>query len=378
MADYPKISIVTPSYNQGKYLEKTILSVLEQGYPNLEYIIIDGGSTDESAEIIRKYADRLTYWVSEPDRGQSHAINKGFARATGDILGWLNSDDLYTHGALHRVACLDWKNIDFCYGEGYWVDADGLILERYPTIPPTKLTLKHCCTLCQPSVFYSRATYNSLGPLSVEYKNSFDYEYWFRAISKTKRFKYICHVQAFSRMHYENKTLSDKHGVYSENQKLIAEYYKEDDKELLQAQVDVIVVEYSKMREKRLSRSLDMAYEGFSWKNRTVDGWVNGSAKAVFKEKPINEIKWYAELYVPPCNLPVSVFFYNMYVTKKYECVKSGYYLVPLNDIIANTSKFTKPYVKIYADKISSPSDYLNSNDTRELGVLVNIVKRDS
>ena len=99
----PKISTVTPSFNQGKFLEKTILSVLEQGYPNLEYIIIDGGSSDESVDIIKKYADRLNYWVSEADRGQSHAINKGFERATGEIFGWLNSDDWYHPGALQAV-----------------------------------------------------------------------------------------------------------------------------------------------------------------------------------------------------------------------------------------------------------------------------------
>lgn len=96
----PKISIITPSYNQGKFLEKTILSVLEQGYPNLEYIIIDGDSKDESVEIIRKYADWLAYWISEPDRGQSYAINKGFERATGVFFGWLNSDDWYKEGVL--------------------------------------------------------------------------------------------------------------------------------------------------------------------------------------------------------------------------------------------------------------------------------------
>jgi len=101
---YPKISIITPSFNQGKYLEETIFSVLGQNYPNLEYIIIDGGSTDNSVDIIKKYENQLTYWISEPDNGQSHAINKGFMKATGGILAWLNSDDMYLPGVLDYVA----------------------------------------------------------------------------------------------------------------------------------------------------------------------------------------------------------------------------------------------------------------------------------
>jgi len=184
----PLISIVTPSFNQGKYLEKTILSVLEQGYPNLEYIIIDGGSTDESVEIIRKYADRLTYWVSEPDRGQSHAINKGFERASGEIFGWLNSDDYYHRGALREVAEQFIANPD----AGAVVGAGDMLVEETGAItlvesfPVTVNSLYGAVDrfFAQPSCFFSRQAWLDCGPLDESLHLAMDLDLWLKIARK--------------------------------------------------------------------------------------------------------------------------------------------------------------------------------------------------
>ncbi len=135
MAELPLVSIVTPSLNQGKFLEETIQSVLSQEYPKLEYLIVDGGSTDNSLEIIRKYADQLAWWVSEPDQGQTDAINKGFSHAKGQVLAWLNSDDSYLPGAVSSaVTCLQaYPEAAMVYGDANLVDEDGQILGRFPS-----------------------------------------------------------------------------------------------------------------------------------------------------------------------------------------------------------------------------------------------------
>jgi len=140
---WPKISIVTPSFNQGTYLEKTIRSVLLQGYPNLEYIIIDGGSTDQSVEIIKKYESWVDFWVSEEDRGQSHAINKGLEKATGELLGWLNSDDYFLPDALFKLArsYLEDSSVGAIYGQGHMVDEKGIIVYTPKLVPVTKESL---------------------------------------------------------------------------------------------------------------------------------------------------------------------------------------------------------------------------------------------
>lgn len=128
---WPKVSIVTPSYNQADFIEETIRSVLLQGYPNLEYIVVDGGSIDQSVDIIRKYEPWLSFWISEPDGGQTDALNKGFSQATGEILGWINSDDLYCPGALgHSVNILRQEEASFVYGGFYNINNRGNIIDK--------------------------------------------------------------------------------------------------------------------------------------------------------------------------------------------------------------------------------------------------------
>jgi glycosyltransferase involved in cell wall biosynthesis len=191
---WPRISIVTPSFNQGQFIEETIRSVLLQSYPNLEYIIIDGGSTDNTVEIIKKYERHINYWVSEKDRGQSHAINKGMARATGDVCGWLCSDDLLTNGALGLIGA------QFAKGSGCrWLT--GAAEAFYPEEGRRRLLqggLDAFDSLLdfsqygssghfvpQPSTFWEKTLWDDVGGLEETLHLAMDYELWLRFQEKT-------------------------------------------------------------------------------------------------------------------------------------------------------------------------------------------------
>lgn len=178
--DFPKISIVTPSYNQGQYLEETIRSVLDQGYPNLEYIIIDGGSTDNSVEIIQKYASRLTYWISEKDRGQTDALNKGVARCTGEVFGYLNSDDLLMPGSLERVA-RGWREGEtWIVGWSKYLESTG---GDWPyTVRPIGRHIDWFLhnPIPQQSSFWATQYFAQIGRFREDMHYCFDYEYWMR------------------------------------------------------------------------------------------------------------------------------------------------------------------------------------------------------
>jgi glycosyltransferase involved in cell wall biosynthesis len=233
------ISVITPSLNHCEFLEETIRSVISQeGNFKIDYIIMDGCSNDGSLSIIRKYESLLkdeqysinccgiTYrWLSEPDYGQTDAINKGFSIATGTLLGWLNSDDILLPGALDHIAKIDWKKYDLCYGQGRWISRDGKKISDYPTFRPDKYSLYFKCTLCQPAVYFSRETFDRLGKLSLEYNLSFDYEYWLRAVFSGEHFKRIPHMLAESRMYPDNKSLKNRRSAEWESWQLRKRYY---------------------------------------------------------------------------------------------------------------------------------------------------------
>lgn len=211
---WPKISIVTPSFNQGKYIEETILSVLSQNYPNLEYIIIDGGSTDNTIEIIKKYESRITYWVSEPDNGQSHAINKGLEKCTGIIFNWLNSDDWYMPGALFNVANAFINNSTALFVSGYenHVDQNGIVNLYTGTFLKSSIeeTIEFC-EVAQPSTFFKLDAIRKVHGVSEDLHYIMDGEMWIKLLLLYGQDNFIKldKVLVNFRLHPNSKTVSN-------------------------------------------------------------------------------------------------------------------------------------------------------------------------
>lgn len=205
----PLVSIITPSYNQAKYLEDTINSVLKQDYPALEYIIVDGASTDGSQEIIQQYAEQLDWWVSEPDQGQADAINKGFRKANGEIVAWLNSDDLYLPGTISAAVELFDKNPDvgMVYGDAVSADGNGRLLNELRFDLWDVEDFLQFKMICQPAVFMKKEILERVNYLDISYHFFLDHQLWIRLARET-RLLHSPQVWAVSRYHLEAKNIT--------------------------------------------------------------------------------------------------------------------------------------------------------------------------
>jgi glycosyltransferase involved in cell wall biosynthesis len=211
-SEWPRISIVTPSYNQGQFIEETIRSVLLQGYPSLEYIIIDGGSTDNSVEIIKKYEHWITYWVSESDRGQSHAVNKGIYHSSGTILNFLNSDDLFLPNAVAitaKVFAGDVDNLTVTYGRRFRVNEKGQIFDF--DLPPNEinqLTFRLGCWIPSETFFFTRKIFDSLKGFNEKIEFALDYDFYLRCTQIGVKFLAIQDFMGIMRFHNTSKSVS--------------------------------------------------------------------------------------------------------------------------------------------------------------------------
>ena len=214
----PLVSIVTPSFNQGRFLEETIRSVLDQDYPRIEYIVIDGGSTDGSQEIIRRFEDRLTYWSSEPDQGQTSAVNKGFGVAQGDVFAWLNSDDTYLPGAVGEAVqyLRDHPAIGMVYGQAFYVDETGEILAPYPSGRTSLRGLRRgVTTIPQQAMFFRGKLWRMVGPLDPTFYYAMDYDLWVR-IAEVSPIALHPSPWANFRIHVSSKSLTAAYRCWPE------------------------------------------------------------------------------------------------------------------------------------------------------------------
>ena len=229
----PKVSIVIPSYNQVDYIEETFKSIFDQNYPNLEVLVIDGGSTDGSVEVIKKYAEQIDYWVSEPDKGQSDAINKGLEKATGDWLAFMNSDDGYWDGALTKIFDQDLNGIDFIYSKQGYVgnDFESAKLRVSEHIDPlsTKNLLKFFYNLNyiipSQSVFISRALYEKVGGVREDLHYCMDMEWYVRISLEKPRYYCADFPTYFYRVGDHTKTASMQPKMYAEAKTIARSYY---------------------------------------------------------------------------------------------------------------------------------------------------------
>jgi glycosyltransferase involved in cell wall biosynthesis len=218
VSELPRIAVVTPSFNTARYIGAAIRSVLDQDYPNLDYLVMDGDSTDDTLDVLRSFGDRIR-WVSEKDQGQADAIRRGFEQTTGDILAWLNSDDLFNPGAFRAIAAFfdSHPQVDVVYGDASYVDTAGKHIARCAHIEPfsRRRLLHYSDFIVQPAAFFRRSAYDAVGGINPRWHWAMDYDLWIRMAQK-HRFAYISRELACYRWLKGNKTATGGFGRVDE------------------------------------------------------------------------------------------------------------------------------------------------------------------
>lgn len=226
---YPKISIVIPTFNQGQFIEETILSIVSQNYPSLELLIMDGGSTDGTIDIIKKYDKQIDFWRSERDAGQTEAIINGLIMASGDILGWVNSDDLLLKKSLYKIAGAykDKPESGFFGGDCIYIDEQGFIIRVKKLTPHAEWFVRRGRGVISPDWFFTREAYNQVGGLNPELHYVMDTDLLFRMVREGMKFTYIPQPIVAFRIHPRAKTVSQRDAVHQEWITLFSRYKKD-------------------------------------------------------------------------------------------------------------------------------------------------------
>ncbi len=248
--DFPLVSVVMPSMNQPEFIDEAIISVLSQDYPNIELIVADGGSRQETLDILarRQQQDRRLRYFSRPDRGPAHALNDAMTLVRGTVIGWLNSDDLYAPGAINRALAVmaEQPRLLMVYGQGQHVDEHAKPIGIYPTLPPSTPVSRFSegCFICQPTMFFHRSARILLGALDEKLKAAFDFEYWLRAFCAfPDRIGFVDAVQAMSRLHGGCITMRLRRTVALEGMQVLARHLGSAPKEWLLTYADELLAQ---------------------------------------------------------------------------------------------------------------------------------------